>query len=171
MFQEKRNTPVGVVPGTTRDPASFVRLDGRHDVLYGYRRLLAGVEEQLLEGRIDVSSPDRTATPSSRFVVDGDSPWTVSREHSNGGVEVRTSDETTADPPHAEAYHRSASSRASVRPDDPPALRVRNELELETEYEDESVRVVAENRIGPPVTAVETRVVGGATVFEERWVR
>lgn len=170
MFQEKRNTPVGVVPGTTRDPASFVRLDGRHDVLYGYRRPFAGVEEPLLEGRIDVSSPDRTAAQSSRFVVDGDSSWAVPREHSNGGVEVRTSDETTADLPHAEAYHRSASSRGSVRPDDPPALRVRNELG--TGYEDESVRGVAENRIGPPVTAVETRVVvGDTTVFEERWVR
>jgi putative CocE/NonD family hydrolase len=124
------------------------------------------------EDRVAMPAPDPSSTTVTPFRRDGSSGWAVTREHTTDGVEVRKEVDAVVDLPHAASMRRSARSRAAVDPRDPTTASASNRLELVTDYGDEVVRVVAENRIGNPATAVETRVeVGDATVFEERWVR
>lgn len=124
------------------------------------------------EDAVEMPSPDASRATSSPFHRSGSSEWAVTREHTADGVEVRKSGEMAFDLPHAEAMRRNEETRASVEARDPRSLDVTNRIELVTDYGDETVRVVAENRIGKSVTAAESRViVGDTTVFDERWVR
>ncbi|WP_336036225.1 CocE/NonD family hydrolase [Halobacterium yunchengense] len=121
---------------------------------------------------VAASPPDGAVPTTSPFLTDSDGSWTVARERPGDGATVRLQQSAAATLPHAETFSRESSCRAAVDADDPASLRVSNRIELVVDYGDEAVRVVAENRIGPPVTSAETRVeVGDATVFEERWVR
>lgn len=129
-------------------------------------------EAAAFEDAVEMSGPVDSQPATSPFVRDASAEWAVTREHATGRVAVEKERTAVVDLPHAEALRRSARARSSVEPRDPSTASTTNRMELATDYGDETVRVVAENRIGRSATTVETRVtVDDATLFEQRWVR